>query len=161
MKTEYKKKSRSLWWVVILGGILLFFPFLGSRALWEPDEPRQALMTLEMERDGIKLFSTLREKLYPDYPPLSYWINLAFGKGLSIMGLGEPLRHPWGYQLPAMVATILSAFFLFLLGRNLYNEETALLASFIFYLTPMVFIQGQRAMLDPWLMAFITIYFWA
>lgn len=139
--------------------ILIYTPFVGARDLWEPDEPRQVIMTLEMERDGWKLFPTFRGDLYPDYPPLSYWITLSTARTLEAFGLSHPLQRPWVYQLPAVLFTLLTVLCTFLIGSRLYDRRVGLLAALIVATCPLAFLQGQRVMLDPILTGWIALFF--
>ena len=47
---------------------------LGLRDAWPADEPRFALVAQEMVASGDWLFPTVGGDLYPDKPPLFFWV---------------------------------------------------------------------------------------
>ena len=52
---------------------LLFLPGLGSRDLWNPDEPRYAEVAREMLASGEYLVPHLNGEVYTQKPPLQFW----------------------------------------------------------------------------------------
>lgn len=114
--------------------------FAAIRDLWAPDEPRYAQVAREaMERGGLVLH--LNGELYPDKPPLVYWLVGLFGE---VSGW-----HEFALRLPSILATLLSAVVLARLARRLFGETEARWAPLFFFATPMVFEIGGRLQLDP------------
>ena len=50
-----------------------------SRGLWAPDEPRYAEVAREIHESGDWLVLHLCGEVYPDKPPLLYWLAGAAG----------------------------------------------------------------------------------
>lgn len=78
------------------------------RGLWEPDEARYAYVAREMHAGGHWFVPHVNGRLYPDKPPLMFWlINAASGlTGGEINGLSA--------RLPSLLGTVLS---LWAIGR--------------------------------------------
>jgi len=53
---------------------LLFASGIGARDLWAPDEPRMAEVAREMLRSGDWLVPRDNGRVYPDKPPLLFWM---------------------------------------------------------------------------------------
>jgi len=71
---------------LLVAGIaaLVFFTGLGGTALWDDEEPRNALCVREMSQRGDWIVPTANGKLRTDKPPLTYWLiagaNQVFGE---------------------------------------------------------------------------------
>lgn len=78
------------------------FGFLGSRAIWDPDEGRYTEVALEMAASGNWVYPTLHGVPHFTKPPLTYW---SIAAGMAALGQNE-----WGARLydgVAFAATIL------------------------------------------------------
>jgi 4-amino-4-deoxy-L-arabinose transferase-like glycosyltransferase len=103
---------------------LLFFHNLGGIALWDPDEPRQAIMAREMMDRGDYIHPYLNGKPYLEKPPFFSWMIIAASKVggsldefasrvpsavsaallvLATFYLGSMLLDPWGGFLGAAI----------------------------------------------------------
>ncbi len=115
-------------WRVAVAGVLalaalLFFPRLGTRALWS-SEFRWAEIAREMLLSSRYFWPTINGHVYFDKPLGSYW--LALGATKLTGGLNET-----SVRLPSAIAGLLGVWFLMLIGRRLYGERTALLAGLV------------------------------
>src|SRR5512143_4066017 len=54
--------------------LLLYFVNLGQWDLWNPDEPRYAQVTREMVTGGDWVLMHFNGNVYPDKPPLFFWL---------------------------------------------------------------------------------------
>ncbi|HEY3278455.1 MAG TPA: glycosyltransferase family 39 protein [Syntrophorhabdaceae bacterium] len=109
--------------LLILSGIL-FFNNLGATALWDPDEPRQAIMAREMMERHDYIHPYLNGKPYLEKPPFYPWMIIIASKisgslnefssrvpaALSATGLvlatfwaGSVMLSPWGGFLAASI----------------------------------------------------------
>jgi 4-amino-4-deoxy-L-arabinose transferase-like glycosyltransferase len=115
-------KTKILLLLILTG--LLFFNNIGHIALWDPDEPRQAIMAREMMDRNDYIHPYLNGKPYLEKPPFYPWMIIAASKitgslnefscrvpaALSATGLvlatfwlGSTLLNPWGGFLAAFV----------------------------------------------------------
>ena len=65
--------------LVLLAGVL-FFSGLGMTALWDPDEPRQAIMAREMMERGDYIRPYLNGEPYREKPPFHPWLIVLSSK---------------------------------------------------------------------------------
>ena len=59
-------------------GLLLIATGIGLRDPWPADEPRFALIARDMVASGNWLFPKVGGDLYPDKPPLFFWLISVF-----------------------------------------------------------------------------------
>ncbi|SDK60205.1 4-amino-4-deoxy-L-arabinose transferase [Catalinimonas alkaloidigena] len=124
---------------IVLLSVVLLFPalliHLGYLPLNFPtDEPRRALVALEMILSGDYLTPTLNGELYFNKPPLYNWIIAA-----SFLLHGD--FSMWALRLPVVISLILFGFTTFWFVRRYINATVAFLsaaatvtcARFLFY----------------------------
>ncbi|NOY53463.1 MAG: glycosyltransferase family 39 protein [Deltaproteobacteria bacterium] len=111
--------------LLLLLGILFLLFSAGTlmRDLTWPDELRYAEVAREMRESGNWFLPTLNYKIYPDKPPVFFWLL-----ALSQKGLGETTTAA---LLPSICSGLLLLYVTFLLGRELYDEDTGLLSAWI------------------------------
>ena len=78
--------------LLALMAVVIFFTNLGSYALFNEDEPKNASCGAEMFRRGDVIVPTFNEALRTDKPILIYWLMLA---GTAIGDLAEPKFRWW------------------------------------------------------------------
>lgn len=134
-----------------LGGWHLLVPIVAlaaTRDLWAPDEPRYAQIAREAVDSGSLLVLHLCGDVYPDKPPLVYWLAGVFGR------LTE--WSAFALRIPLILATLGSALLAARIARRHLGETAAAWAP-VFYLgTAMVAWFGGRLQLDP-LLAFFCL----
>jgi 4-amino-4-deoxy-L-arabinose transferase-like glycosyltransferase len=129
----------------------LLVPILVSSALrdlWAPDEPRYAEVAREIYERGDFLVMHLCGEVYPDKPPLLFWM-IGFLGWLSDWSV--PLM-----RLVSIAATAGSAWLVALLARRWWGSREAALAPAIFLSTAMLTEIGGRLQLDPLLALWCT-----
>lgn len=91
--------------VTLLGvSLLFFFPFLGARDFWEL-ENQYAEVVRVMLLDGDYLVPKLNDTLFPDSPPLFFWVAVLFC--FLAGGVGElPLRLPSALSATEMILIV-------------------------------------------------------
>lgn len=128
----------------LLGGWFLLVPivvFAATRELWAPDEPRYAQIAKECWDRGSFLVLHLCGELYPDKPPLVYWLAGLCGRlaGWSELAL----------RVPSILATVATAWITLRLARRCFGElEAAWSVPFVLG-TAMMLEIGGRLQLDP------------
>lgn len=89
-------------WVIVLLALLLWGGEFALRGLWEPDEARYAYVAQEMQLSGHWLVPHINGELYPDKPPLLFWLsNLA-----SLISCGR--INGVTARLPSLFGSIMS-----------------------------------------------------
>ena len=102
----------------------LAFAFQGSRALWAPDEGIFGAVSKEMIESGNWLIPTLHQQPYPEKPPLMYWMMIS---GMDLLG-----RNEWGLRLFFALTLPLTAWFVGLIGAELWGRREGLLAALVY-----------------------------
>jgi 4-amino-4-deoxy-L-arabinose transferase-like glycosyltransferase len=109
--------------LLLLLGLLLFLPNLGSHGLWDVDEAHNAECAREMWEAREFVIPTFNYSLRTDKPVLLYWCLQA---SYSLFGVNE-----WSARFPSLVAGILNLILCYELGRRLFDAGTGLLAAAI------------------------------
>ncbi len=103
---------------------ILFIHGLGSISLWDPDEPRQALMAREMVDRGDYIHPYLNGLPYLEKPPLHPWLIMLTAR---ITGKVDEFSS----RLPSAIAAALLLLFTYFLGRRLDHEVSGFLGALI------------------------------
>ncbi len=134
-------------------------PGIGSRDLWNPDEPRYAEVAREMllePRDvGHFLVPRLNGERYDHKPPLHFWTIALFG---ALRGGVDEVA----VRLPPLLAGIGSVLVVFLLADRLFDRFTAWLAAPIFMTSALVMWNARTSQIDMTLtlLELLAILFW-
>lgn len=140
------------WATASSGALVLVGALLGvaSRTtLWDRDEPRFAVATIEMVQSGNYLFPTFNGAVRPDKPIMIYWLMSVPAR---LFGTGEV-----ALRAVSAIAMAIAAFATYAAGRWLFNPRTGLLAAAILVTTPLALVEGSAATADALLLAWITI----
>lgn len=130
-----------------LRGLYVFAPIVLLalfRDLWAPDEPRYAEVAREAYAHDF-LVMHLNGEVYPDKPPLVYWLA-----GLCGQLAGW---HEFALRLPSLVATLVTAFVAARFARARFGALEAAWTPLFVLGTVMVLEIGGRLQLDPVLTA--------
>lgn len=140
---------------VLALGLALFLPGLGARDLWNPDEPRYALVAREMVERGDYLVPHLNGAVYRQKPPLLFWAIAASGGLLGGVG-------PTAARLPSALAAAGTLLLVFELGRMLFGLRTGWLAAAVLGTAARLLWQGRVGQIDMLLVFLVTlaVYFW-
>ena len=109
--------------LVIFTGFLFVFD-LGSRDLWAPDEPRYAQVAREMLENKNFVLPHLNGEVYPDKPPLLFWLIDLFSM---------PFRTVTEFfaRLPSALSGIGCCIAVFFLGKFTFSQRTGFIAALI------------------------------
>jgi 4-amino-4-deoxy-L-arabinose transferase-like glycosyltransferase len=141
-------ERRELWWLFAFALLLLGAGY-GLRDPWPADEPRFVLVAKQMLEGGDWLFPHRGIELYPDKPPLYFWI-LAAAKAL----LGS---FRWSFLLPSLLSGLGVLWLVQDLGRRLHSHRAGLCAA-LAVLSALQFVyQFKRAQIDPTLVLCTTL----
>lgn len=135
-----------------LGGWWLVVPLLAwalTRGFWAPDEPRYGQIAKECWDRGEWLVLHICGDIYPDKPPLVYWLAGVCGR---LSGWWEPAM-----RLPSLLATLGSALLLRRMARRLSGDAAADWVVPLYLGSAMLLEIGGRLQLDP-LLSFLVLY---
>ena len=138
----------------------VLLPGIGSRDLWNPDEPRYAEVAREMLMEPREIEHFLVPRLngerYDHKPPLHFWNIALFG---ALRGGVDEVAA----RLPSLFAGIGSVLVVFALAGRLFDRRTAWLAAPIFLTSALVMWNGRVGQIDMTLtfLELLGILFWA
>lgn len=141
-------ERRQLFWLFALALLVLGAGY-GLRNPWPADEPRFVLVAKQMVDSGQWLFPHRGHELYPDKPPVFFWLLAA-----SHWLIGN---WRWSFLLPSLLSGVGTLWLVYDLGRRLWNHRAGLWAA-IAILSSLQFVyQFKRAQIDPTLVMFTTL----
>jgi 4-amino-4-deoxy-L-arabinose transferase-like glycosyltransferase len=143
------RSDRSCLLLTVIFGLLLCGGGLGGRDLWDPDEPRTALVTEGIARSGEWAVLQRDGRPYLEKPPLYYWLA-------ALASLPSGRVSEFTVRLPASVAAILTAVMVFLLGRGLFGRRAGALSALVFLTTFDVVLEARWARPDMLLTLLVT-----
>ncbi|HEX4952468.1 MAG TPA: glycosyltransferase family 39 protein [Thermoanaerobaculia bacterium] len=148
-----ERRQRWEGWGVALLAALLFLPGMASRDLWNPDEPRYAVVAREMLESGQYFVPHLNGELYSQKPPLLFWLMAASSPFVG--GMNETAA-----RLPSGLAAVAAVTLTFLIGRRLFGRRAAGLAAASFATGIKLMWQGRVGQIDMLLVALVTFAVW-
>lgn len=145
--------------LLALLAFLVYLPGIGSRDLWNPDEPRYAEVTREMLEAGTAfafVVPHLNGKLYTQKPPLLFW-------SMALMSAPGGVVTEITTRLPSLLAAIAAILGVYRLGLLFFGRGAAWLSALVFGSCFKIFWQGHVGQIDMLLCALVTwsVYFWA
>jgi 4-amino-4-deoxy-L-arabinose transferase-like glycosyltransferase len=127
--------------------LVLMAAGLGLRDPWPADEPRFALVALDMLRSGDWLIPRVGGDVYADKPPFFFWLLAA------AMAVTGSLRI--GFLLPSLLAGLGATLLVYDLLRRARGREAALCGAFLLLLTFQFTWQMRLAQIDG-VLCFLT-----
>jgi len=110
--------------VIVALACMLFIHGLGAVSLWDPDEPRQAIMAREMMDRSDYVHPYLNGQPYLEKPPLYPWLIVITAK---ITGKLDEFSA----RLPSALAAMCLLLITYFLGRRLDHEVSGFLSALI------------------------------
>ena len=139
-------------WIFFAIAFAVLAAGFGLRDPWPADEPRFVLVAKQMVDSGDFLFPHRGIELYPDKPPLYFWI-LALAHG--VIGSWR-----WSFLLPSLLAGLGTLACTWDLGRRLWTPRAGLWAAIAVLASFQFVYQFKRAQIDPTLVFFTTVAFY-
>jgi 4-amino-4-deoxy-L-arabinose transferase-like glycosyltransferase len=145
------RERRATRWLFAIAFVLLALG-IGLRAPWPADEPRFVLVAQQMLAGDDWLFPHRGHELYPDKPPLYFWMLAA----------AHVLTGGWrgSFLLPSLFAALATLWLTFDLGRRLWTPRAGRWAAIAVLCAFQFGYQAKRAQIDPVLVAFTTLAFY-
>src|SRR5688572_19126950 len=141
---------RELTWL-FGAALLLLAAGYGLREPWPADEPRFVLVAKQMVEGGDWLFPHRGAELYPDKPPVYFWL-------LSVAhALTGSWR--WSFLLPSLLAALGTMVLVRDLAARLWTPRAGLWAATAVIVSLQFVYQAKRAQIDPTLVFMTTLGF--
>ncbi len=122
------RMNRQQLWLGLAFGLTILSLFTGLQVLeLRAEEPRRAVIAMEMVLSGNWLVPQIHGEAYYNKPPLFNWLLAVF---FTLFGSFEE----WVVRLPSLLAFVGTAVLNFFVVRRFISREVALLSS-LFYLT--------------------------
>jgi 4-amino-4-deoxy-L-arabinose transferase-like glycosyltransferase len=141
-------QRRQLFWFFAIA-LLVLAAGIGLRDPWPADEPRFVLVARQMWESGDWLFPHRGGELYPDKPPLYFWM---LGAAYAVAR-----DWTWAFLLPSLLAALGTLWLTYDLGRRLWSHRTGLWAAVAVLASAQFLYQAKRAQIDPTVVLFITL----
>ena len=138
-----------LFLLIILVGLSLYLPYLGSYGPLDPTDSFFLESAREMVEKNEFLVPMFNYKLWLDKPVLCFWFIAAFYKTFGITTLAG--------RLPSAIASISTSLGIFITLKDLVNTKTRLLASLIYLSFPLIAIYSRTPLTDSILTGFMSI----
>lgn len=155
---EEDKIARSETRILLLAGLLIatvLIIFAAQQRVWAFDEEGNLMASTTVARNGVPaLFENYgrRPWLGKQHPPL---VPIIYGTAMSLIGIS---------QLAGRIITVLFAlgtgWLTYLIGRRLFDRQTAVVGTLLLFSFPLVFRLGAAAMVETPLTFFFTLTVW-
>ena len=141
-------QRRQLLWLFGLA-LLVLAVGLGLRDPWPADEPRFVLVARQMVDGGDWWFPHRGHELYPDKPPLFFWL----------LAGAHALVGSWriAFLLPSLLSGLGVLWLVYDLGRRLWDHRAGLSAAIAVLCCLQFVYQFKRAQIDPTLVLATTL----
>jgi len=138
---------------IILGGMILFLPFLGNVALFDWDEVNFAEIAREMIVTKDYLNVQINYQPFWEKPPLFIWMQVL---SMKMFGINE-----FAARFPNAICGIVTLIVLFNIGRKLFNQKMGLIWVLVYAGSILPFFYFKSGIIDPWfnLFIFLGIYY--
>ena len=146
-RSEPALRSDLLW--LALAVVVLVGTGIGLRMPWPADEPRFALLARDMVASGDWLFPRVGGDLYPDKPPLYFWL-LSVGYWLT-----GSIRA--SFLIPSFLAACTVVGLIYDLGRRLFGRAAGLASALTLAFSIQFVLTMRGAQIDPTLCALTTL----
>ncbi|MGN7832549.1 ArnT family glycosyltransferase [Pseudoxanthomonas sp. 22568] len=144
-----KTDDKTAFWWFLLFALVVIGAGLGMRAPWPADEPRFVLVARQMWESGQWLFPHRGQELYPDKPPLYFWM----------IASTYAVVRDWNvaFLIPSLLAALGTLVLTYDFARRTWNRQAALWAAGAVLCAMQFVYQGKRAQIDPTVVFFITL----
>jgi len=135
--------------LLVLVSAVFFFLNLGSVAIMEPDEGRNAEVAREILATGDWLTPHLDFIRYLDKPIFFFW---AAAGSMKLMGVNE-----FAARFPSALSALIGVLAIYFLGRRMFGDRAGLLSGVVLASSPLYYGLGRIVIFDMMLTAFITL----
>ena len=147
---------------VLILGVLLFIPFLGSLGLWDPWETHYGEVARAMVQRNDYVYPYWESAYFFSKPVLTLWLMALgiFATGSEGGAPGEPLGAfvEWGVRMPFALIAIGTMWAVYRVARHITGDRvTGLLTAIVLASCPQFIFIGKQAITDMPLVGFLTI----
>jgi 4-amino-4-deoxy-L-arabinose transferase-like glycosyltransferase len=148
-----KSNSLLIYLLITLGGMLLFFPFLGAVPLFDWDEVNFAEIAREMMVTKDYLNVQIDYTPFWEKPPLFIWMQVV---SMKLFGVNE-----FAARFPNAICGIATLLVIFSIGKRIYNEKMGIIWVLVYAGSILPFFYFKSGIIDPWfnLFIFTGVYF--
>jgi 4-amino-4-deoxy-L-arabinose transferase-like glycosyltransferase len=132
--------------------LVMYLPGLAALPPLDRDESRFTQATKQMIETGDFIEIRFQEEPRNKKPIGIHWMQAVTAGWLT----AEPHNSIWAYRLPSVIAAIIATLLVFGLGRRLFDDEVALIASGIFASSLLVIGEAHIAKTDAVLLACVV-----
>ena len=119
----------------------LFVHNLGNISLWDPDEPRQAIMAREMMERSDYVHPYLNGSPYTEKPPLFSWLIVLASKVCGRL-------NEFTSRIPSALCATGLLLIVFFMGRRLADDNSGLLSALVLATNYQVLSNSREAVMD-------------
>lgn len=127
---------------IILFGLLLFLPFLGSVHLFDWDEINFAESAREMILTGDYLNVRINYQPFWEKPPLFIWMQVL---SMKVFGVNE-----FAARFPNALCGILTLLALYAIGKKIYTPRFGMIWVLSYAAAILPFFYFKSGIIDPW-----------
>ncbi|WP_354624822.1 glycosyltransferase family 39 protein [Psychromonas sp. MME2] len=146
--TDKNGSYRELLWLLFASFVIIAIG-IGLRSPWPADEPRFALIALEMVNSGEWLFPHRGGELYPDKPPVFVWMQAIFYLLTGSMQIA--------FLLPSLLGALVCVALIYDLAQRFYGQNSGRNAVILLLCTIQFMVQAKLAQIDMTVCMWITI----
>lgn len=132
--------------------LVMYLPGLAALPPLDRDESRFTQATKQMIETGDFIEIRFQEEPRNKKPIGIHWMQAVTAGWLT----AQPHNSIWAYRLPSVIAAIIATLLVFGLGRRLFDDEVALIASGIFASSLLVIGEAHIAKTDAVLLACVV-----
>lgn len=133
--------------IIVIGGLALFLPFLGSVHLFDWDEINFAECAREMVVTGNYSEVQINFQPFWEKPPLFIWMQAL---SMNLFGVNE-----FAARFPNAICGVVSLLVIYNIGRRLYSEKFGMLWVLVYAGSFLTFFYFKTGIIDPWFNLFI------
>lgn len=144
-----RPRDRAAFYWLLLAAAVTVAAGIGLRDPWPADEPRFALIARDMVDTGRWFFPRVAEVLYPDKPPVYFWLMGAFYYALGSVRAA--------FLLPSLGAALLTLTLVYDLARRLSGRAPAWWAAASLLVCVQFLVFAKSARIDATLAMLVTL----
>lgn len=148
MRWPVTDERAAFYWLLLTAAVVIAAG-IGLRDPWPADEPRFALVARDMVDSGRWFFPRVAGVLYPDKPPLYFWLLAA---GYALTGSVRA-----SFLLPSLAAGLGTLVLVYDLGRRLWHRRAAWWAAAALLTCVQFLLFTRSARIDATLMLLVTL----
>ena len=155
MKPGINEINFQSWGTIIVLFSLIVYAVGIPVILMEPDAATYADISMEMVINNNFADIKLKGIDWLDKPHFQFWITAIFFKIFGINNLG--------YKLPAILFSILAAYYVYLFGKRFYSAKHGLIAAIFLITAEHIIISNNDVRAEPYLTCFtiFSLYYFA